>query len=167
MFGNKKPVLPAQVQAKLSKEENRCPWEVIATGGYLLASLTHLVHIADDLQIQRLQWCEISHSAWDGDTNLLTVSWTNGTPDTVWNMDGGQMLEFSIAMRQGVESALVHFVSRDYPQGRVQAAVHRKADGSLFVTSQLLGVAQPSAEELLLIEAVGNQARDAVGLSAC
>lgn len=142
--------------------DGRC-WAV-ATG-------RHLVVVGPDSVISRRPWREVTRGAWDAEDYTFTLRWTDGAPELVVEvlrrLDGRavDVAPFARALRQGVESALVHSATDTLPSGlRVTVSVRRDDDGELYtVTTPAPGDDLDEADRTAL-QNLERRVRDGVGL---
>ncbi|MDO4900069.1 hypothetical protein [Actinomyces sp.] len=126
----------------------------------------------------RRGWHEVEHGRWDADAATFTLTWTDkgrSPLDLVVaaQVDQGgrpvpvDVSHFARALRQGVESAVVHSVSGQLPSGtRVTVSVRRDGAGQLYTTSNLSShvVGGLDGADRDALEDLFRRARDGVGL---
>ncbi|WP_234415852.1 MULTISPECIES: hypothetical protein [unclassified Actinomyces] len=126
----------------------------------------------------RRGWHEVERGRWDAQAATFTLTWTDATrrplvltvPEAVSRGEKAVAVDvapFARALRQGVESALVHAVTGQLPAGRrVTVSVRRDSDGRLYTASDLStddAAALDEADGAALEELI-RRARDGVGL---
>lgn len=123
-------------------------------------------------------WHEVEHGRWDAETASFTLTWTDErqsplelvVPEAVSQGESDMPVDvvpFARALRQGVESALVHSVTGQLPSGRrVTVSVRRDVDGGLYTTSNLPSQAAEGLDlaDREALEDLHRRARDGVGL---
>lgn len=129
---------------------------------------------------ERTGWDRITHVAWDAQERRLSLTLLHDDhPRTVTvpavlhyhDGHGGARVRttdeaaFSRALRQRVEAAIVHHVSRTLTGGqRATASVRRTQDGRLYVTLEAPGCEGMSPEDQQACKELLAMASDAVGL---
>ncbi|PHP52173.1 hypothetical protein BW737_011570 [Actinomyces ruminis] len=123
-------------------------------------------------------WHEVEHGRWNAETATFILSWTDESQpplelvvtETVSRGERDMTVDvapFARALRQGVESALVHAVTDVLPGGRrVTVSVRRDVDGRLYTTSNLPARVNSRLEaaDRAALEALFRRVRDGVGL---
>ncbi|WP_147680362.1 hypothetical protein [Actinomyces ruminicola] len=175
----RRAVLPAELAASVPADGRVLGAVPLADGDsrWAVATARFLTVLGPDGVEVRRGWHEVEHGRWDADSATFTLSWTDDSKPLLLKVpaqiDQGERsvpvdtAPFARALRQGVESALVHTVSGQLPSGRrVTVSVRRDADGRLYTTSNLTagvaGGAAPGEQEAL--EELFRRARDGVGL---
>ncbi|SDN55513.1 hypothetical protein SAMN05216355_106107 [Actinomyces ruminicola] len=130
----------------------------------------------DGVELHR-GWHEVEHGRWDADATTFTLTWTDDSRPLLLVVPaalsrgersvGVDVAPFARALRQGVESALVHSVTGQLPSGqRVTVSVRRDVDGRLYTTSNLPARAAGDLEraDADALADLHRRVRDGVGL---
>ncbi|MDU0348123.1 hypothetical protein [Actinomyces sp. MRS3W] len=132
---------------------------------------------ADGVELHR-GWHEVERGRWDAEAATFTLTWTDAAraplelvvPAAVVSGEGSQPVDvarFARALRQGVESALVHSATDTLPGGRrVTVSVRRDARWGLYTASSLpddVAAGLDAADQAALAD-LNHRVRDGVGL---
>lgn len=144
---------------------------------WAVATVHHLTVVGPGGVELHRGWHEVEHGRWDAETASFTLTWTDTrqplvlvVPEAVSRGERSVPVDiapFARALRQGVESALVHSVTGQLPGGpRVTVSVRRDVDGRLYTTSNLPPRADGGLEaaDRAALENLFRRARDGVGL---
>lgn len=138
-------------------------WAVATTG--------HLLVVGPDAVELRRPWHEVARGSWDAETYTFSLSWTDSAPAQVLEVArrlGGRAVDvapFARALRQRVESALVHAVSDTLPSGvRVTVSVRRDDAGALYTMTTPASGRELDDADRAALRALERRVHDAVGL---
>ncbi|HEY8718551.1 hypothetical protein [Pengzhenrongella sp.] len=135
------------------------------TGGWAIASRLALYAAGSDGKILRRPWSDVDRASLDADTQTITVVWVDGGTLDLPLVDHRHPA-FARALRERVQSSVVHGETVKLPHGRqVRVALRRGEDGLLF--SQVIGNTQVDLADpaiAALVEAAEARVRGAAGL---
>lgn len=184
-----RPSLPPAHRARLPRADRPLGAVPVSDDGdtWALASLPALVLVTADRVVSRDPWDAVDRAAWDNGPRTFTVHWVDAARATTILTVPAQIRgtdvdveDFARALRQRVESTIVHRVSGALPGGgTATVSVRRREDGSLG-TATVLGGGGPdggarqgrsrgtigalSADDAAALAELEKQARDGVGL---
>ncbi|WP_127127235.1 hypothetical protein [Georgenia sp. SYP-B2076] len=157
---------PKDVIAHLPKSDNVMAAAELADGSWALVTAGVLV-LADTSGVRgRHPWHEVQHGRWDGDVRQFTVTWVDGARrPLVLTTLTDEVEPFTSALRERVQSSVVHTESRDMPGGATaQVLIRRGEDGELLSQLTVTGPIRGDDEERRLVDELEQHARSAVGL---
>jgi|SRR5690625_591104 len=156
---------PADVTRHLAKAERVLSAEPLASGGWALIT-RHALIVADDTGVQqRAQWHEIDTGQWQGDILTFTIIWADRVrPDTTMVLTRDEVDEFTGALRERVQSSVVHAESIEVGRARVRATVRRRPDNSLYSQVTAFGPLRHTPQETAAINELERRVREAAGL---
>jgi hypothetical protein len=157
--------LPREVAAQLKPHDALAvaelqdgSWAVVSTGALLVAD-------ASGIRAHH-PWHAVQHGRWDGELRRFTVSWVDGAqPPLVLTTAADDVETFTAAVRERVQSSVVHTETAETPHGTLlRAQIRRGEDGTLFSQLTAQGPLQGDEDERRVIDALESRARAAVGL---
>lgn len=161
----RRPALPASAAALLPSGDRRLAAGALADGAWAVATASALM-VVDATHVRwRRPWHEVDHAGWEAEPPRATVTWVDGSPDTVMDLADPFPSQFPAVLRERVQASVVHTERLDLRGGGVARAVIRRAhDGSLHSQVILDASVEPTAAERTAIEALEARARETVGL---
>ena len=158
----RRPSLPRDVAALFPRADRPVAFASLANGGWAIATQTALVVAGADGVEWRRPWHEVDRGAWDEATSAITSRWVDGS-DAALELAPSRRRRLLEALRERVQSSVVHVERLELPGGVVIRAVIRRAeDGSLL--SQVLGDGPVPVSAQPQIETLEARSRRAVGL---
>jgi hypothetical protein len=130
------PRLPADVRAALGIDGRVLAFEKLVGGGWVVATRAGL-HVLSDGQSLVRSWTDVDGARLDAETEQLTVTWVNGTPETVIALDhpGNRLVR---TVHDRVQSSVVLAERVTLPRtGVVRVVLRRGERGDLF--TQVIG----------------------------
>ncbi|WP_154402203.1 hypothetical protein [Ornithinimicrobium cavernae] len=101
-------------------------WDEL-TQAWVLASRTRLAVVAQDGEVrQSRRWLEVDGGAWDPDSDVLRVTWVDGTTPTRWKFTGPGAHTFTDVFRDRVNASVVLVREVDLGPGRRTRVAIRK-----------------------------------------
>jgi hypothetical protein len=165
MIFRRAPRLPREVSVQL-KPHGALAVAELADGAWAVVSTGALV-VADASGVRaRHPWHTIQHGRWDGALRQFTVSWVDGGRRPLTFTTASDDVEsFTAAVRERVQSSVVHTETAETPHGTLlRAQIRRDEDGALFSQLTAQGPLHGDDEERRVIDALESRARAAVGL---
>ena len=161
------PRLPGPVADRLPPGDRALAAAVLASGDWAVVTPAALVVVGEDGVQQRHPWHEIQHGAWDGDDRRLTVTWVEGArPPLVLTTADDEVERFTTALREHVQSSVVHVEAETLPSGTViQVHVRRDEAGELFSQLTARGPLTGDVVEQRAVDALERRARAAAGMA--
>lgn len=138
----RRPSLPDDVRAAIGLARGE---RVLAAGrlteGWAVAT-THGLAVVPagpgEVDAVRRPWTDVSTGRLDPDAETLTVEWVDGAAPTVLHLADARSLRFPAALRQCVDSSVVHSERVTLADRTVvRVALRREGDGRLF--TQVMG----------------------------
>lgn len=111
-------------------------------------------------------WEEMVHGTWEGETRSFTVTWVDGTREPlVLRAVGEEVADFAAALRERIQSSIVHVAGEDLPSGaHARVLIRRSEHGELLSQVTVLGPLAGTDDERVRIYELERQARSDVGL---
>ncbi|WP_128683365.1 hypothetical protein [Actinomyces qiguomingii] len=144
---------------------------------WAVATTRFLTVVGRDGVEVRKGWHEVERGRWDSEVSTFTLNWTDDSGPLLLvvpaEISQGEVTvrvdvaPFARALRQGVESALVHSVTGTLPDGKqVTVSVRRDPEGELYLASDLPAhaLAGLDARGRAVLAELRRRARDGVGL---
>ena len=160
--------LPEPLAAHLAPRDAPLASAELADGTWAVVARAALVVVGPGGTLIRSPWHEVERGAWDGDESVLTVTWVDGArpPLELRVEDAPSAERFTRALRERVQSSLVHSETAEMPGGAiVMVHIRRDEDGALFSQVTARGHLRDDAEERRLVDELERHARAAVGLA--
>lgn len=156
--------IPKDVSAQLAGERALASAE-LADGTWAVATARALVVTGSAGSAARHPWHEILSGRWEGEAHTFTVTWVDGARrPTVLTTRSDAVESFAAALRERVQSSVVHTETIEAPSGaRLSAYIRRGDDGALFSQLTVSG-RLVDAEDRRVADELERRARGAVGL---
>jgi len=157
--------LPAAVKSRLDLTDDGVVASAELTDGWAVASRRALHIAVDGAPVRRRPWADVDRATLDPETTTLSVVWVEGTTDSL-HLTHDRPQAFPAALRERVQSSVVHSEAVALPDGRaLRVAVRRGDDGGLL--TQVLGdgtvdLRDPAVSRL--VDAAEARVREATGL---
>ncbi|MDO4242597.1 MAG: hypothetical protein Q4C85_02345 [Actinomyces sp.] len=174
LFSRRRPArLPAGLTAHLRPGAALLGAVPLAPDGRRWAAATArgLEVLGEDGSELSRPWHEVARGAWDAGALTFTITWIDAAPELLLRVttvvEGGEVdvAPFARALRERVESALVHSASDTLPSGlRVTVSARRDEDGGLYTVCTPAppdGLDEADRAALVVLE---RRVRDGVGL---
>ncbi len=162
----------AQVLGAVPVRQDGTAWLVATTG--------HLLEVGEDTDGLRLAWGRVDRASWDAAQRMLTVTPLHDPQPLTWAVPSALVRQepdgravtlkvderrFAHALRQRVENAIVHHVTRLLEGGvRAVASVRRDENGELYSTTDPLPEDPSAAGCRQALRDLERQVRQDVGL---
>jgi len=162
----RRSALPDDVRARLGvRAGERVLAHARLTDGWAAATTHALVVVPDDGPELRRPWTDVSVARLDAEEAAVAVEWVDGS-ETRLGLADERAHEFPAALRQCVDSSVVHRERVDLPGRRVvQVVLRRDGDGALF--TQVIGPGGVDLDDpgtAAAVDAAEQHVREAAGL---
>jgi hypothetical protein len=162
----RRPTLPAEVRHRLGvRAGDRVVASAQLVDGWAVATVHGLSIALDGADVRRRPWSDVDRATLDPESATLTVVWVEGAPELL-RLTDDRPAAFPAALRERVQSSVVHTETVTTPDGRrIRVALRRGEDGALL--TQVLGddsvdLADPAVAAL--VDAAEARVREAAGL---
>lgn len=137
-------------------------WAVVTKPALVLLSAPE----EGDVAVVSALWHELEHGKWDGDEGVLTITWIDRDRDLLVLKPAHEEVEaFTAAVRERIQSSVVHTEHGTTPSGATIRAYIRRSDrGELLSQVTATGRLSEAPEEQAVVDEVERRAREAVGL---
>ncbi|MDO5700010.1 MAG: hypothetical protein Q4P36_00855 [Bowdeniella nasicola] len=137
----------------------------LANGRWAAITPTALL-VADESGATRHPWVLWTAAHWDGDRRLLMFQPVDGrTAPLHLTLSSDAVYTFTTAVRERIESSIVHHEERDLGAGMIQVLIRRTESGELISQTIWNGPQEAPSHALDDIAQLEASAREAVGLS--
>ena len=161
----RQPRLPKDVAAHLPKGTRTLLVAPLADDLWAVTTRDALLVVGPDGLAQRSTWDEIETGTWDGDERTFTIIWSDRERDeqALQFLDDG-VADFTAALRERVQSSVIHAEMVELGGTRVRATVRRREDGSLYSRLTAFGPLTGSDEEATQLDELERRVREGAGL---
>ena len=161
-----RPRLPDAVARHLPDGDRVVAFAPLRDGGWAVASRSALLLVSAGSEAVRHGWDEVEHGSWDGDAEMLTIRWVDGSPATTIAPVAPVGLAFPEAFRERVQWSVVHVERATLRPGvTAQVVIRRDDSGALGSRTTVDGGWPLSESERLVVARLEHSARGAVGLA--
>ncbi|MEE6282370.1 hypothetical protein [Georgenia sunbinii] len=160
------PRVPQDIAAHLPSRERALLAAPLTDGQWAVITRPALVVAGPDGLTERSTWDEIETGAWDGESRTFTITWSDRTraPHDLRFTDD-VLPDFTAALRERVQSSVIHAEIDEVGGTRVRATVRRREDGSLYSRLTAFGPLTGSPEETAQLDDLERRVREAAGLA--
>ena len=158
---------PRDVVAHLPRRDRALSSAPLADDLWAVVTRHALVVLGTDGLAQRSTWDEIETGAWNGEARTFTITWSDrDREEQVLQVESDEVADFSAALRERVQSSVVHAELVEVGATRVRATVRRREDGSLYSQLTAFGPLSGSEAETARLDELERRVREAAGLDA-
>src|SRR5690606_253570 len=128
----RRETLPPEVRARLSTADKPLASAPTTDDTWVVATRSHLVILSPDGQVQSHPWTDVDRARLDGESEVLSVHWVDGSPVTELALRTTAR-RLAVVLRERVQHSVLHTEQVELPGGgRARVALRRAADDSLF-----------------------------------
>lgn len=159
------PRLPKDVAAHVPRGTRVLHVAPLADDQWAAVARHALLVLGPDGLVQTTAWDEVETGTWDGDARTFTIIWSDRERDEqVLQLLDDEVADFTGALRERIQSSVIHAEMVEVEGTRVRATVRRREDGSLYSRLTAFGPLTGTAEETAQLDALERRVREGAGL---